>query len=83
MRPGEPAAQVVRHQLGVFGRDQVGEPAIDEIHAIGADETGELAVGVQDDVAMHQHRFVDALAQFGEKFGTGTLAPRVARSSQQ
>ena len=34
--------------------------------AIDADETRELAVGVQDHVAMHQHRFVNALAQLGE-----------------
>ena len=48
-----------------------------------ADEARELAVGVQDDVAMHEHRFVDALAEFGEQFGAGFVAARGARGAQQ
>jgi hypothetical protein len=47
----------------------------DQLHTIDPDEAGELPVGVHDDVAMHQHRLVDALAQVGEQLGRiGCLA---------
>ena len=83
MRASQAAPQVLGHQVRVFGRDQVREPAIDEVDAVDADETGELAVGVENDVAMHEHRFVDALAELGEQFGPGLLAARGARHAQQ
>jgi hypothetical protein len=83
VRPGEAAAQVLGDQVRIFRRHQIREPAIDEIHAVDADETRELAVRVQDDVAMYQHRFVDALAKFGEQFRTGFFPARGARGAQQ
>ena len=60
-----------RDQLGVFGRDEIRQPAVDEIDAIDADEARELAVRVEDHFAMDEHRFVDALAELGEEFGSG------------
>jgi hypothetical protein len=39
----------------------------DELDAIDADETGKLPVGVQDDLTMHQHRFVDAITELGKQ----------------
>ncbi len=83
VRTGQAAPQVLGHQLRVLGRDQVGQLAIDEVDAVDADETGELAVGVQDHFAMHEHRFVDALAELGEQLRAGLLAARSARGARQ
>src|SRR2546429_4191097 len=46
--PGEAAADVLAHQLGVFRRHQIREAPPDELHAIDADQARELPVGVQD-----------------------------------
>ncbi len=83
MRAREAAAQVLGDELRVFRRHQVREPAVDEIDAIRADEARELAVRVEDDVAMHEHRFVNALAELGEEFRAGFVWARLraARSS--
>ncbi len=83
MRPEQPAAQVLGHEIRVLRRDEIGEPAVDQIDAIDADETRELAVGVEDDVAVHEHRFVDAFTELGEEFRAGLLASRGTRRAQQ
>ena len=80
--PGETAAQVFADQLGVFRRDQVRQPAVDEIDAIHADEARELAVGVEDHVAMHEHRFVDPLAELGEQLRARTFSRPVVRAAR-
>ena len=51
------------------GGTRSAEAPADELDAIDADEAGELAVGVQDDVAVDQHRLVDAVAEVGEQLG--------------
>jgi hypothetical protein len=79
----QPAAQALGHEVRILRRDQVRQPAIDEIDAIDADEAGELAIGVQDHVAMHEHSFVDALAEFCEQARPGLLATRGARGAHQ
>ena len=79
----QPAAQVLGDEIRVLGRDEIGEPTVDEVHAIGADEARELAVGVEDDVAVHEHRLVDALAELGEELRAGFVAGRAARRAQQ
>ena len=53
------------------------ELAADELDAIDADEARELPVRVQDDVAMHQHRFVNAVRQLAEQLRRAS-APRRA-----
>jgi len=65
--PREAAADVLAHQLRVFRRHEIGELAPDELHAIDADEVRELPVGVHDHFAVHQNRFVNALAELGER----------------
>ena len=66
MRARQAPAQILADQLGVFGRHQIGQTPVDELDAIHADEARELAVGVEDHFAMHEHRFVDPLAELGE-----------------
>ena len=61
------AADVLADQLGVLRRHQVRQAPPDELDAIDADEAGELAVGVQDHFAVHQHRLVDAIAEVGKQ----------------
>jgi hypothetical protein len=51
--------------------------------AIDADEARELAVRVQDHVTMHEHGFVNALAELGEQLRSGLVAGRAARRAQQ
>jgi hypothetical protein len=53
VRAGQPAAQALGHQVGVFGRDEIRQPAVYEVDAVDPDETRELAVGIEDHVAMH------------------------------
>jgi hypothetical protein len=79
----EPAAQVLRDQVRIFRRDQVRQPAVDEIDAVHADEARELRVGVEDDLAMHQHRFVNAFTELGEQLRAGTFAAGKARRALQ
>ncbi len=53
------------------------------VDAVDADETRELAVGVEDHVTVHEHSFVDALAELGEQSRPGFLAARGARGTHQ
>ena len=60
--------------------------AADELDAVDTDEAGELTVGIQDDVAMDQHRLVDAVAEVGKHLRRGARAVALVRrgcASQQ
>ncbi len=67
--PGQAPGDVLAHQLRVLRRHQIGQAPSDELDPVDADEAGELAVGVEDYLAVHQHGFVDAVAEVGEEFG--------------
>ncbi len=79
----EPATDVVVHQLRVFRRHQVGEPAPNQLHTVHAHEARELAVGIQNDVAVNQHRLVDSIAQLGEQLRHPRIAFRPRRGARQ
>ncbi len=64
---GQPPADVAVDELGIFGRHQVAQLAADQLDAVHADETSKLAVGVQNDIAMDEHRFIDTVAQLAEQ----------------
>ncbi len=64
--PGQPPADVAVDELGILGRHQVAQLAADQLDAVHADETRKLAVGIQNGIAMDEHRFVDAVAQLAE-----------------
>ena len=82
--PGEAAADVLAHQLGVFRRHQIRQAASDELHAIDADQARELPVGVQDHLPVQQHCLVNAVAQVGEQSGClGGIALRAASGAPQ
>ena len=70
----ETRANVVAHQLGVLGRHEIAEPAPDELDALDTYQAGELPVGIQDHVAMDQHRLMNALAEIGEQLGGRAVA---------
>ena len=76
---GQPVRDVLVDQLGVAGRHQVAEAATDQRLALHAHQARELPVGVQDGVAVNQHRLVDAIAEFGEQPRRAAIALRTGR----
>ena len=45
-----------------------------QIDAINTDKGRKLPVGVQNDIAVHEHRLVNAVAQLGKQFRRGARA---------
>ena len=71
------------HQLGVLGRHEIAQPAAGEVGAVRAHHRGKLPVGIENDLAMHQHRLVDALAELGEEFRRHPAALALGRGARQ
>ncbi len=65
----QPAADVVADQLGVLRRHQVGELAAHQLDTIHPHEARELPVRVENDVAVDEHRLVNAIAELREQLG--------------
>jgi hypothetical protein len=68
---GETAPDVLIHQVRIFRRHEVAQPAAHQLDAVNTDKSRKLTVGVQNDIAVYEHRFVNAIAQVGEQFGRG------------
>jgi hypothetical protein len=60
---------VLTHKLRVLRWNEIGQSPSDQLGTIHADEAGKLAVRVQDHIAVHQHRLMNALAELGEQLG--------------
>jgi hypothetical protein len=64
---GQAMRDVLVDQFGIAGWHQVTESTTDQRFALHTHQARELPVGVQDGVAVNQHRFVDTITEFGEQ----------------
>src|SRR5262249_32864397 len=67
---GKAPAYVFVDELRIFGRHEVAEAAPDELHPVDTDKTGELTVGIKNDITMYDHRLVNPVAQLCKQFGS-------------
>ncbi len=64
---GQTMRDVLVDELGISGRHEVAQTTTDERLALHAHQARELPVGMQDGVAVNQHRLVNAVAELGEQ----------------